>query len=153
MLHINNHHVDPQSISSFVEVPPLLDAISTTSLLQTVCSLNTCAGNPDPKFVTLAESKKNGQFLSIKQKVVAYLDSGFCLLVDGQQYASTVRCSNCHLLTDRVRCTNCGVYRSTLISMSYCFEKRNATIQSKTTNYRYFLYAVPYIYIIFCIVT
>ena len=137
MLHVNNHQVDPQNISSFVEVPPFLDASSTTSLLQAVCTLNTCVGNPDPKFIDLAKSKKNSQFLSSEKEVVAYLDSGFSVVVDGQQYASTVRCSSCHLLTDRLRCTNCGVYRSTLIAMSYRFEKRNTTVQSKTTNYRY----------------
>ena len=77
MMDINNHFVDPQNISSFVEVPPLLDAVSTTSLLQTLCNLNTYAGNPDPKFIKLANSKKNGLFLSSKKEVVAYLDSGF----------------------------------------------------------------------------
>ena len=139
ILHVNNHHVDPQNISLLVEVPPILDADSTASLLQTVCKLNTCAGNPDPKFINLAKSKKNGQFLSNKKEVVAYLDSGFCVLVDGQQYVSTVRCSNCQLLTDHVRCTYCVVYRSTLISMCYRLEKCNSSITSKKTNYRYVL--------------
>ena len=131
ILHVNNHHVDPQNISLLVEVPPILDADSTASLLQTVCKLNTCAGNPDPKFINLAKSKKNGQFLSNKKEVVAYLDSGFCVLVDGQQYVSTVRCSNCQLLTDHVRCTYCVVYRSTLISMCYRLESTIPVLQVK----------------------
>ena len=138
LLHVNNHRVDLNNISLFVEVPPLsFDAILTTSLLQTVCNLNTCAGNPDPKFINLAKSKKNGQFLSSKKEVVAYLDSGFCVLMDGQQYVSTVRCSSCHLLTNHIRCTDCDVYRSTLISMCYRLEKRSTSILRKKTNYRY----------------
>ena len=37
---------------------------TTVNLLQTVCSLNTCIGNPATKFTELGKSKKNGQFLS-----------------------------------------------------------------------------------------
>ena len=101
ILHVNNHLVDPKLISSIQKIPSLLDATLTTTLLQPVCMLNTCVGNPDMKFTELAKSKKNGQFFSRKQKVVAYLDSGFCVLMDGQQDVSTVRCSNCHLHVKR----------------------------------------------------
>ena len=138
MMHINNHFVDPQNISLFVEVPPILD--------QTLCNLNTCAGNPDPKFVKLANSKKNGLFLSSKKEVVAYFGSGFCVSVDGQQYASTVHCSHCHLLTKGTRCVDCDVYRSTLTTMCYCFEKRSTSIQRKETNYRYDIVSYSVLY-------
>ena len=146
MMHINNHFVDPQNISFFVEVPPILDAVSTTSLLQTLCNLNTCAGNLDPKFIKLANSKKNGLFLLSKKEVVAYLDSGFCVSVDGQQYASTVCCSHCHLLTKGTRCVDCDVYRSTLTTMCYRFEKRSTSIQRKETNYRYDIVSYSVLY-------
>ena len=137
ILHVNNHLVDPKLISSIQKIPSLLDATLTTTLLQTVCTLNTCVGNPDTKFTELAKSIKNGQFFLRKQKVVAYLDSGFCVLMDGQQYVSTVRCSNCHLLSDRYRCIECAVYRSTLVSMCFRSEKQNAsTCLSKSMNYR-----------------
>ena len=137
LIHVNNHRVDPQNVSLLKDVPPLLDITSITNLLQAVHTLKTCAGNPDSKFTELARSKK-GQFLSADKKVVAYLDSGFRVVVDGQDHASTVRCSDCHLLTQYTRCVPCDVYRGTLKSMHYRFQKSCKTnIQKTGTNYRY----------------
>ena len=102
MLHVHSHHVNPTHISSLLETPSFLDPASTTLLLQAVCHLNTCVGNPDTRFTDLAMSKKNGRFLSSKKGIAAYLDTGFCISVGDQEYSSTVRCSSCHLLTDVV---------------------------------------------------
>lgn len=135
ILHVNNHLVDPQKIPSLSDFPSFVDAKATSDLLVAVCALNTCAGNPDPKFVTLAKSRKNAQFLSKKNEVVAYLDSGFCVLFDDQPFVSTVRCSSCPMLTDRSRCLVCGVYRNQLLTMSYRFEKRKSAPRSRSTNY------------------
>ena len=66
---------------------PLLDFASTTSLLQKdhVCSLNTCVSNPDTKIINLAKCKKNGQFLTPKQGVLAYLDAGPHVHIENQE--------------------------------------------------------------------
>ena len=53
----------------------------------------TCIGNPEPKFISHGEAKKNGQFLSQEREVVAYVDSIACVVIGEQQYACTIRCS------------------------------------------------------------
>ena len=122
-----------QNISLLKDVPPLLDAASITNLLQTLNSLKTCGGNPDPKY----RSKKGQQFLSVDKNLAAYIDNGFCIVLDGQQYASTVRFSGCHLLTDYTRCIPCDVYRGTLKSMYFRFQKCKTNVRETGTNYLY----------------
>ena len=56
---------------------------SAAILLERVCQLNTCSGNPESRFVALGEAKKNRQFLSSTKDVVAYLDTGICVSADG----------------------------------------------------------------------
>ena len=87
MLHIHGHRVDPSHIPSFDDKLHLDSASTIASLLQIVCSLNTCVGNPDTKIIELAKCKKNDQFLTLKHDVVAYLDAGTCVSIEGQKSA------------------------------------------------------------------
>ena len=86
ILHVHGHAVDPTLTPSLAEIPSLLDISSMSTLLQKVSSLNTCVGNPEAKFVALCETKKNKQFLSASKQVIAYLDSGISVILDGQEY-------------------------------------------------------------------
>ena len=91
---------DPSLIPYIAAIPALLDdSESAAILLERVCQLNTCSGNPESRFVALGEAKKNRQFLSLTKDVVAYLDTGICVSANGHNYPSTVRCSKCRLLT------------------------------------------------------
>ena len=137
MLHIHGHRVDPSHIPTYDDTP-FLDPTSTTTLLQKVGSLNTCVGNPDPKIINLAKRKKNGQFLSQKQDVVAYLDVGTCVSIEGQDYPSTVRCSSCNLLTDGIRCEDCTGYRKTLLTLCSRSNGSGHSVHKSKKNYRYF---------------
>ncbi len=138
VLHVNGHPVDPQKIQSLVDIPPLLDVTSAVHFLQCMSDLQTCVGNPDPRFVDLAKSKKNGHFLSRKNEIAAYLETGYSFLIDDQQYFNTVRTTSCHLSSPEIRCSECQGYRSIITAMTYRWEKRNKNTNTPTrkTNYR-----------------
>jgi hypothetical protein len=145
MLHINGHGADPVCISSLFEFPSCLNRDSTTMLLQTVPNLNTCVGNPESMFIELGMSKKNHQFLSSNKEITPYVDTEFTVTVGDQQYSSTVRCSDCHLLTESNRCCVCTKYRHNLSVMCSHVAKNNSTVEKKlTVNYRYSIH-VQYI--------
>ena len=143
-VHIHGHQLDPSLVPTLVTVPSTLNGSSTSLLLQQLNQLKTCAGNPDVRFVTLAESRKNGRFLSSDKAVVAYLDSSACVTVDGQEFPVTVRCSMCCLLTERVRCSECARYRKVLISTYHRAIQDLPTKRSVKVNYRfeYFMFAM-----------
>ena len=111
---------------------------SATLLLSCLEELNTCNGNPEPKFISLGEAKKKGQLLSADKEVVAYIDSSACVSVGDQQYACTIRCTKCHLLTTEVRCSECALYRKNLLAQHSRATRRNNSAQSKTVNFRYY---------------
>ena len=136
MLHVHGHRVDASHIPKFDEMP-FLDPTSTNTLLQKVDSLNTCVGNHDSKIINLANQKKNGQFLSQKQDVVAYLDVGTCVSTEGQEYASTVCTSSCSLLTNGIRCENCTGYRKTLLTLCLRSDGSGHSVHKNKKNYRY----------------
>ena len=143
VLHVHGHHVDPKKVQLLVDVPPLLDITSTTHLLQCLSNLQTCVGNPDSRYIELAKSKKHSHFLSSKNEIVAYLETGFSLLIDDEHHLSTVRTTSCHLLSTEIRCNKCRKYHRTLLAMAYRREKqnKNPSVQNRKTNYRYIQYA------------
>ena len=53
VLNVHGHLVDPSKISSLALIPHNLTRDSATLLLSRLAELNTCVGNPEPKFVSL----------------------------------------------------------------------------------------------------
>ena len=135
-VHIHGHLVDTTVIPLLADTPSTLDGSSTSSLLQKISELNICAGNPDPKFIDLEKARKNAQFLSTSKSVVAYLDRSACVSVNRQEYAVTVRCTKCHLLTSEVRCQECSDYRRTLHLFQSHAVLRDTAKTSTSVNYR-----------------
>ena len=138
-VHVHGHLVDTTAIPLLADTPSTLDGSSTTSLLQKISRLNICAGNPDPKFIDLAKTRKNAQFLSASKSVVAYLDRSACVSVNCQYYAVTVRCTKCHLLTCKVRCQECLDYRRTLNLFQSRLTQKDTAKASTSVNHRYSL--------------
>ena len=136
-VHVHSHPIDLSIIPTIAGIPSELDRESATLLLSQIAELQTCVGNPEPKFIALGEAKKNGRFLSAAKEVVAYIDRSACVAVGGLQYPSTVRCSKCHLLTNNVRCSECITYRKNLIAQHSRASRHNSSEQSKKINYRY----------------
>ena len=136
LLNVHSHSVNRMKIPSLTSIPAKLNSDSAALLLGKIGELNTCAGNPDPKFTAIAEAKKNCQFLSARNEVVAYLDSSACVTIGELQYSSTVRCLKCHLLTDDVCCSECTTYRNSLLIQHSRVMKRSSSVKSKKTNFR-----------------
>ncbi len=137
ILHVNGHLVDPSVIPSLSTIPSSVSAETAGVLLENIGQLKTCPGNPDTRFVALGEKKKNGQFLSQSKAIVAYIDSGICVSDAGETYPSTIRCSNCHLLTDGSRCTNCRSYRRNLIAQALRTQKPKSPYRLKKNHKNY----------------
>lgn len=142
MVHVNNHPAESGNVLSLVEFPFCIDVTSVTQFVHDVNNLRTCVFNPNPQYIDLAKKRKNSVFMS-KKNEVAYIDNGFCVTVDCQQYICTVRSSRCHLLTDgNIRCPPCDLYRGVLRAILHRSEKQCAsTPRSKRsgTNYRYMI--------------
>lgn len=137
VLNVHGHLVDRSKISSLALIPNNLTRDSATLLLSCLAKLNTCVGNPEPKFVSLGEAKKKGQLLSPEKEVMAYVDSSACVAIGHQQYAHTIRCTKCHLLTTEVRFSECAAYRNNLLAQHSRAKRCNSSVQSRTTNLRY----------------
>ena len=111
--------------------------ITASILLNRLSELKICAGNPEPKFISIGRTKKNSQFLSPDSEVMAFLDNNACVSANGLEYPITVRCSKCHLLTDEVRCPVCTKYRKNLVAQEAHITKQTCMLQkSSKTNYR-----------------
>ena len=135
-VHVHGHLLDPSAVPLLADIPSTLDSSTTSLLLQRLGELNICIGNPEANFIAIGRSKKNGQFLSADKIIVAYLDSNACVTVDGQEYPVTVRCSKCHLLTERVRCQECLRYRKILLAHHSRAVRDLPAQKSKRVNYR-----------------
>ena len=81
---------------------------------------------------------RKGNFYSPQKELVAYLDSGRCIHVNGCTYVSTVRHCDCELLVadESVRCKPCQKYRNTLRAVYSNFNKEKSTAATGT-NLRY----------------
>ena len=66
--HVNGHRVN--CCSAFPATPT---TVSVEKLISLLFELETCPGQPDPKFVEMVSQKK-GNVLSVDKGVVAYLD-------------------------------------------------------------------------------
>jgi hypothetical protein len=139
MLNVHGHLVDPSGIPSLGNIPPLLDSRSTTTLLQILSSVIVCVGNPDPDIISLCDKKKNKEFLSANRKVIAYLDSGFIVMVDGQEYTRTVRCSTCVILIDNgcIHCESCTNFHKIFLTTISRMKHTCKHVQKNTVNYRF----------------
>lgn len=136
MVHVHGHKLDPIRCSSTLSIPAELGLEDFKELVAVVTGSNVCAGNPDERFVEMAESRK-GKFLSPSKEVVSFLDSGRCVTVGGVTHTSTIRHCRCELLVANtsVRCKCCSRYRSSLRSMHSNYMKERSV--NPAVNLRY----------------
>lgn len=99
------------NVREFVEVISLLER------------LNICAGH---HFLKMAEARK-GNFMSASGDLVAFVDRNAVVQLDGNNYAETIRVSECQLLIGTSKkCQNCVAYRSILRSMYHRWLKQQS---------------------------
>ena len=73
-VHVRGHPLPPSSLI-LADFGSHLDSVTASMLLARLSDLHTCPGNPEPKFVSLANAKRNREFLSSNNEVVAYADA------------------------------------------------------------------------------
>ena len=73
-VHVHGHPLPPSSLI-LADFGSHLDSVTASMLLARLSDLHTCPGNPEPKFVSLANAKRNKEFLSSNNEVVAYADA------------------------------------------------------------------------------
>jgi hypothetical protein len=106
-------------------------------ILAKLSCLHTCPGSPEPKFIALADGKRNKEFLSSSNEVVAFVDTKGLVDVKGTWFPSTVRTTKCHLLTGDLRCTECKGYRKNLLAQhSRAKQQEPRKKVTKKINYR-----------------
>ena len=114
-VHVRGHPLPPSSLI-LADFGSHLDSVTASMLLARLSDLHTCPGNPEPKFVSLANAKRNREFLSSNNEVVAYADAHGSVSAKGTCYPCTVRTTECHLLTKELRCDQCKGYRKNLLA-------------------------------------
>lgn len=134
-LHVHNHPI-PADNPIIADCTSCLNSVTASMLLARISTLHTCPGNPESKFISLANAKRNCEFLSSGNEVVAYLDSNGSVKVKEKCYASTVRTAKCHLLTGGLRCEACKSYRKNLLAQHSRALHVSTEPRSKTVNYR-----------------
>lgn len=118
------------------KIPSILTEEALKDLLRQLDQLNISAGQSDAKFVEMCEAR-NGKFFArnAREQVVAYLDIGRNVTVEGNTYAKTIRHSECELLVPGSQCQTCVQYGDNLRSMYRSYSLSNKV--NKHTNLRY----------------
>lgn len=109
-------------------------------LIDTVDSLQVCAGHPDQKLLDMAMSRK-GKFESYDGRTVAFVDEYFPVVLGGETYKQTIRTNSCELLVHGPKCCACKSYRRNLRALlaKHKLEKPQVNVAKTTShaNYRY----------------
>ena len=127
-LHVLGHEIEKHANDLIRDIPDRLNISSFSNLLSLLDSANICPGNSQSHFVEMANSRK-GTFMSANKQPVAKLED------------STIRNIDCHVLTDKYKCTRCKSYEPTLRALYSRWSHKKETTSpsriSKFTNNRY----------------
>ena len=94
-----------------------------------------CPGNPEKRFVEMADSQK-GQFKDSHGRVTVQVDDDFLVRLNGTIYHRTVRTSTCSILCKGEKCDSCKTYRPKLRAMHSRWSKQSRS-PKKFVNNRY----------------
>jgi len=134
-LFAHEHEVTREICSSLEAFPTKLDVRSVNNILHILENLKVCAGQPDPSYVTMVNSKK-GKILSPDGSVAAQVDT-VPVEFGGRNYSSTIRTSKCEILSKSTKCSVCTKYRATLRSMYHRWNSASTPSSSAFINERY----------------
>ena len=132
---VHGHIIQPTSSNPLSSIPVNLNQSSLSNLVSVLDSCTVCPGNPDPHFVTLAESRK-GKFVTSTGEIRASFESALPVSINGKMYTSTIRTIGCEVVTHGAKCSECKNYRAQLRSMYSRFVHK-ATTSHKFANNRY----------------
>lgn len=135
LVYVHGHKLDPLRCSLTSVIPSELTFEDFKTLIAVITTSNICPGQPDQRFIEMAESR-SGKFLSPRKEVVSILDTGRCVTVNGVTYTSTIRHHSCELLVNAQHCKCCSNYRNNLRAMHSNYQKERST-KAVGTNLRY----------------
>ena len=93
---MHGRRVHKQATNPLSVVPDLLDPTSLATVLSILDSSNICPGNPCPRYVEMAQSRK-GKFVGHGGEVKATLET-HPVVQNGEVFTSTVRTTECDML-------------------------------------------------------
>ena len=132
---IHGHRVDKSTSNSLAAVPDHLDSSAFAHLLSILQSVNVCPGQPNPRYIEMAVSRK-GTFTGPDGDIKATLETSFQVTLKGKVFPSTIRTTKCEVLTDArgSTCSTCRGYGSTLQAMYSRWTKRDSELASLQTT-------------------
>ena len=87
-------------------IPHKLDQKLLASLLQLMDKCTVCPGNPEKRFLEMADSRK-GKFKIGDGSVTAQVDNGFSVHLNGVTYCRTICTSTCSVKVTNVNHARC----------------------------------------------
>ena len=133
-LFVHDHEVKQGSCAALASIPPQLNAIEFSHLLDMIDRLHVCSGHPDNHFVSMVSSKK-GVLKSCSGSTAAILDSFAPVQLNGEHFSETVRTSACELLVHESKCPSCKSYRAVLRAMYSRYNSRDSSRITETTSH------------------
>ena len=135
--HIHGHKLSSttDANSPLSSVPHKLDHQSLTSLLQLMDKCRVCPGNPEQRFLAMADSRK-GKFKAGDGSVTAQVDDGFSVCLNGITFSRTIRCNTCSILCKGDKCESCKMFRPKLRAIHSRWSKQSRS-PKKFVNNRY----------------
>ena len=135
--HVHGHNVSVANTvdSPLSSIPCKLDPKSLTSLFQIMDKCTVCPGNPEQRFLEMADSRK-GSFKASDGSITAQVDDSFVVCLNGKTFNRTIRCSTCSVLCKGDKCESCKLFRPKLRAMQSRWSKQTRS-PKKFVNNRY----------------
>lgn len=135
--HVHGHKLSPANDANSVlsSIPHKLNQQSLTSLLHLMDKCRVCPGNPEQRFLSMADSRK-GIFKAGDGDITAQVDDGFSVCMNGTIYSRTIRCSTCSILCKGDKCESCKMFRPKLRAIHSRWSKQSRS-PKKFVNNRY----------------
>ena len=133
---VNNQHVERNVTPIFSAIPEHLNHAAVMHLISVMDSANVCCGYPQSKYIEMADARK-GIFKSKDGVARAKVDTSLPVTLDGEVYHSTIRTTNCHILSLSPMCSKCKDYVSILRTCYSRWCKKSGDEVSEFTNNRY----------------
>ena len=133
---MNGHHVERGSSTILSSFPHFLDHGTVMRLISKLESAHICRGYPRKEFVDMANAR-GGVIRRVNGEARAHVDSLHPVAMNGEIYQSTLRTTECSLLSQSPLCSQCRDYGPVLRSIYSQWIGKSRDHVNKFTNNRY----------------
>jgi hypothetical protein len=128
-LSVHGHPLDKHKCSALSTIPSKLSGCSLEALVSLLDKCQVCPGHPDKHLVEMGLSKK-GQFLLKSGKVSGSVDTYAKVYLNGNEYDTTVRSTNCEMIVQGTKCAACVAYHDSLRRLYHNWMKQKSSSPS-----------------------